>query len=478
MAAIPPTLLWLRRDLRIADHPGWEAALGAGGPVIPVFILDPLTEEMTGAASRWRLGEALAALGDDLSARGSRLILRRGDALGVLKALAEETGARRVVWSRLYDERARERDGAIKAALKEAGIGAESVNASLLFEPWTVETGSGGYYKVYTPFWRAVSGRDVRTPLAAPGDLTAPEQWPASDALADWRLGHAMGRGARIVARHAAPGEAAARAKADAFLDGPVGQYKDLRDRPDIHGTSRLSENLAFGEISPVTLWHRGRAAMERLGGDGAAQAETFVKELVWREFAYHLLYHTPEIESRNWKSEWDDFPWEDDGEAAERWRRGMTGIEMVDAGMREMYVTGTMHNRLRMLVASFLTKHLLVHWRIGEAWFRECLIDWDVASNALGWQWTAGSGPDAVPYFRIYNPATQAEKFDPKRRYRDRFIAEGRQHPHEDALSFFDAVPKHWNLDPSAAYPQPMIGLAEGRERALAAYKASRSAA
>lgn len=471
------TLLWLRRDLRLSDHPGWEAALDGGGSVIPVFLLDPIFEGY-GAAAKWRLEASLGDLARRLEAKGSRLILRRGEALPTLRALMAETGARRVVWSRQYEAAARQRDTEIKAALKGDGVEAVSVNASLLFEPWTVETKTGGFYKVYTPFWKAVRGADLPGPLAEPGDLAAPVDWPATDRLSDWQLGRAMNRGGAILARHARIGEEAAQDRLGWFLGEVVGRYKADRNQLDLDATSGLSAPLAMGEISPRTLWHGGWDAMRRLSGKGADGAEHFVSEVVWREFGYHLLYHTPHIAERNWREEWDGFPWVADSAAAERWRQGRTGVEAVDAAMREMYVTGTMHNRARMLVASFLTKHLMVDWRAGEAWFRDCLVDWDPASNALGWQWTAGTGPDAAPYFRVFNPETQAEKFDPNRLYRDRWIAEGRAKPHADALSYFDAVPRSWGLSAYDAYPAPVVELGQGRERALAAYKRLRDAA
>lgn len=428
-------------------------------------------EKALGIAPKWRLGESLKALAIDLESLGSRLVLRRGDAQSELDALISETGAQHVIWSRQYEAEAVQRDTAIKAFLKGKGIGADSVNSSLLFEPWTVETKTGGIYRVYTPFWKSVRETDPGAPLRAPKDLCVPETWPRSDTLADWRLGEAMQRGAAIVACHAHVGERKAHARLDAFIDDAVHRYKAERDFPALKATSGLSENLTYGEISPRQMYHAGRIAQEALGKQ-SGEAEHFLKEIVWREFAYHLLYHTPEIATGNWRAEWDAFPWRDDNEDAERWRRGKTGIEMVDAAMRELYVTGTMHNRTRMLVASFLTKHLMTHWKVGEAWFRDCLIDWDPAANAMGWQWTAGSGPDAAPYFRIYNPDTQAEKFDARREYRDRFIAEGRRVPHADALAFFDAVPKSWDLSRDDDYPSPVIGLAEGRARALDAYQ------
>jgi deoxyribodipyrimidine photo-lyase len=250
--------------------------------------------------------------------------------------------------------------------------------------------------------------------------------------------------------------------------------YRTARDFPGRAATSRLSENLTLGEIGPRRVWWRVQRLLEQERGHRGA--EHFLKELAWRDFAHHLIFHTPEIATGNWRAEWDAFPWRDDNEDAERWRRGLTGEPLVDAGMREMYVTGTMHNRARMIVASYLTKHLMTHWRVGLAWFEACLIDWDPASNALGWQWVAGSGPDAAPYFRVFNPATQAEKFDPDESYRRRFVAELTDAPGEDARAWFDAVPRSWKLDPEAAYPEPMIDLKAGRQRALDAYERHRS--
>lgn len=471
-----PTLLWLRRDLRLDDHPAWARALAGGGPVIPVFVLDPEIEGHYGAAPRWRLGEALACYGKALSERGSRLVLRRGAALEALRALVSETGATRIVWTRQYEPRAIERDRMVKASLKDDGVEAVSTGGSVLFEPWEVATGQGGFYKVYTPFWNAVRQRDPGTPLSAPGDLAPPETWPASDRLADWALGAAMNRGADIVARHACIGETAARDRFEAFRKRAIARYGADRDRMDLDATSTMSEPLAYGEVSPRRLWALGWTDAERCTGKAADSAEKFVAEVVWREFAYHLLYHTPELATGNWRTEWNAFPWRRDNRDAERWRRGRTGIEIVDAAMREMYVTGRMHNRARMIVASVLTKHLMTHWRVGERWFADCLTDWDPASNAMGWQWSAGSGPDATPYFRVFNPATQAEKFDPQRAYRDRWLAEGRASPHADALSYFDAVPRSWGLSPDDDAPPPIVGLKEGRERALAAYSGFKS--
>jgi deoxyribodipyrimidine photo-lyase len=285
-----------------------------------------------------------------------------------------------------------------------------------------------------------------------------------------------MRRGAAVVARHAVVGEAAARVRLDRFMGDPLRLYAKSRDvMGNRAGSTKLSENLTFGEIGPRTCWRAARAQMEA----GNPGAETLLKELVWRDFAHHLAYHTPQLTTGNWKAQWDDFPWRGPNPEATAWTRGRTGLRVVDAAMREMYVTGTMHNRARMLAASYLCKHLLTHWRVGLDWFADHLIDWDPASNAMGWQWIAGSGPDASPFFRIFNPETQADKFDKDRRYRRDWVAEGQVDPPEDALSYFEAIPRSWNMSPSDPYPaRPVIGLAEGRERALDAFRASRAQA
>jgi len=467
-----PLIWWVRRDLRLRDNPLLAQAVASGREVIPVFILDPETERL-GAAPKWRLGLGVEALTQALTGVGSRLILRRGPALEVLRALIAETGAGAVHWGRLYDPDAKARDTGVKVALRAEGVEAVSHAGHLLFEPWTVQTGQGGFYKVYSPFWRAVKDRGVAEPMPAPKAMRGPQVWPASDALEDWQLGRAMNRGADVVAGHAHVGEAAAQNRLRAFLGGPVEGYKARRDFPAEAATSGLSENLTYGEIGPRDVWLGGMRALH----EGRAGAEHFLKELVWREFAYHLLHHTPHIATRNWRPEWDNFAWRGDSDDAERWRRGMTGEPFVDAAMREMYVTGTMHNRARMIAASYLTKHLLTDWRVGLRWFEDCLIDWDPASNAMGWQWAAGSGPDAALYFRVFNPETQVEKFDEGAAYRHRFIAELAHAPGRDALAYFDAVPRAWGLDAQARYPGRMVDLAEGRKRALAAYAERNSA-
>jgi deoxyribodipyrimidine photo-lyase len=304
--------------------------------------------------------------------------------------------------------------------------------------------------------------------LPAPKALGAPAVWPESDRLDDWHLGAAMNRGAAVVLPHQRVGEAAAMARLAEFLDNKISTYKDRRDFLAEDATSGLSENLTYGEISPRQIWHAGWRAME----EGAAGAEHFLKELVWREFAWHLLHHTPHIAQSSWRPEWDAFAWRADNPDAEYWRRGLTGEPVVDAAMRQLYVTGTMHNRARMIVASYLTKHLLTHWKVGMDWFAQTLTDWDPAANAMGWQWVAGSGPDAAPYFRIFNPATQAKTFDPLSAYRHRYVAELTSDPGKSALDFFAAAPRSWGLDAKRPYPPPLVALDAGRKRALDAFQ------
>ncbi len=467
-----PIILWFRRDLRLGDHPALSAAVQSGRPIVPVFILDDQVQTL-GAAPKWRLGLGLEAFARGLEPLGSKLILRQGQALDVLAELVSETGAGAVFWTRAYDPEAINRDTQIKAALTEQGIQAQSFAGQLLFEPWTIATKTGQPFRVFTPMWRSVQGREVPLPEPAPARLVTPKTWPASDLLSDWHLGRDMQRGAAVVRPFVRPGETAALDQLNAFLEH-IDQYREKRDQLDQTGTSDLSEYLALGEIGPRTIWHRVQNA-DRTGARGG---EAFLRQLAWREFAYHLMYHWPHLLNANWKPEWDAFPWNTDPGAPEvrAWHQARTGIALVDAGLRQMYVTGRMHNRARMIVASYLTKHLMTHWKIGADWFAECLIDWDPAANAMGWQWVAGSGPDAAPYFRIFNPDTQRERFDPNSSYVRRWIAEGQTKPPSTALAFFDAMPRSWGLSFDQMYPAPVVGLKEGRARALGAYDAGKN--
>ncbi|WP_298848887.1 deoxyribodipyrimidine photo-lyase [uncultured Ruegeria sp.] len=467
-----PIIMWFRRDLRLSDHPALTTAVESGRPVIPVFIHDDLVHQL-GAAPKWRLGLALEVFRASLANMGSRLICRCGDALEQLQQIATETGATTVFWSRAYDPDSIERDNKIKSVLKNEGVSAQSFGGHLLFEPWTVATKAGYPFRVFTPMWRAVQGRDVSSPQAPISHLRAPNSWPASVELSTWRMADAMNRGASVMRGHVQPGERAALDHLEEFL-GRVSQYSSHRDRLDHEGTSNLSEYLSLGEIGPRTVWHM----VQRAALTGTPGTEAFLRQLVWREFAYHLMFHTPQLLTANWKPDWDSFPWNTvpDHPEVVSWQQARTGIPVVDAGLRQMYVTGRMHNRSRMIAASYLTKHLMTHWKIGMDWFGDCLIDWDPACNAMGWQWVAGSGPDAAPFFRVFNPQTQAEKFDPDGVYVRRWIAEGHAEPSKTALSYFDAVPRSWGLCPDAAYPKPVTELLEGRNRALRAYESRKS--
>ena len=464
-----PIIYWIRRDLRIQNNPALKFAIDSNQPVIPVFIKDEFVDRL-GAAPKWRLGLGLEHLTKEFKKYGIDIIFKSGSAEKVLTELINETEANKVVWGRTYLPSVNNRDAKIKSLLKEKGLFVKSFPGHLLFEPWTVSPKSSEFFKVYTPFWKVTRMKNPVGFEAKVSTILGVEQQPKSEKLEDWHLENGMSRGSSIVRRFVRLGEEAARERLDYFISNNVVNYSVNRDIPSLDGTSGLSENLSLGEISPIECWNAGIQAMQA----GHDAAEIFLKELVWREFAYHLAHHTPHILNSNWRQEWDSFPWNtnDRDEKVIRWQQGRTGIPFVDAAMRELYVTGRMHNRGRMIVASFLTKHLMTHWKIGLKWFENCLIDWDPASNAMGWQWSAGSGPDATPYFRVFNPNTQLEKFDGKYEYRDRWLAEFRGKNSKKALSFFDAIPKSWKLSEKLEYPEPIVDLSEGRIKALEAYK------
>ncbi|WP_371808491.1 deoxyribodipyrimidine photo-lyase [Ruegeria sp. HKCCA6948] len=472
MTGQKPIIMWFRRDLRLTDHQALHAAMQSGRPIVPLFICDDLAQAL-GAAPKWRLGLGLEAFDAALRKRGSRLILRKGKARDVLQDVVRETGATGIYWSRAYEPGSITRDKDVKAFFSEAGLNARSFPGHLLFEPWDVATKAGQPFRVFTPMWRAVQGREVSSTVAAPPQLPAPESWPRSDDLGAWALGAAMRRGASVVRPHVNPGEDSALDQLERFLTH-VSDYSDQRDQLAVNGTSDMAEYLSLGEISPRVIWHRVKQA----GLLGASRTDAYLRQLVWREFAYHLMFHTPHMLTENWKREWNSFDWQTDPDAPEvvAWKQARTGVPLVDAGMRQMYVTGRMHNRARMIVASYLTKHLITHWRIGMDWFADCLTDWDPAANAMGWQWVAGSGPDAAPFFRIFNPETQRERFDQTKAYLHRWIAEGQPDPGAEALSYFEAVPRAWGLKSDAPYPNPVVDLQDGRRRALMRYENTKS--
>lgn len=471
MASPESSIVWLRDDLRIEDNPALSRAAGLGLPLTVVYILDEESEGIRplGGAARWWLHHSLVSLSAALTEAGSALILRRGPAAQVLRSLAEETGARHVLWNRRYGGPERAVDAGVKDWAAENGIEAASFQANLLFEPWTVTTGSGGPYKVFTPFWRAcTSSGEPRHPLERPDSLPAParagsKKHAMSEDLADWSLLPGSPDWSGGLADTWEPGEPGAHHRLEDFLDGPVLEYGTGRDVPGVEGTSRLSPHLRFGEISPFTVWHELRRRFPR---QESADVGIFRSELGWREFCWQLLYVNPQLATRNYRPEFDRFEWQPltRGELAS-WQQGHTGYPLVDAGMRQLWQTGWMHNRVRMAAASFLVKNLLADWRLGEAWFWDTLVDADAASNPANWQWVAGSGADASPYFRIFNPVTQSKKFDAEGRYLREFIPE---------LAHLDrrSIHEPWKLPDTNGYPAPVVGLPESRERALATYR------
>jgi deoxyribodipyrimidine photo-lyase len=411
----PAVLIWFRLDLRLADNPALEAAGRHGGAVVPVFIWSPDEEGEwpPGAASRWWLHQSLAALDGDLRARGSRLVIRRGPALEILRALVKETGARAVFWNRRYEPAVIARDATVREALRGDGVEVESFNAALLHEPWTIQNKSGKPFQVFTPFWkRCLDQADPAQPLPAPGNLPASAKWPKSLTLAELELEPKINWADGMCAAWQ-PGEAGALKNLKHFLGNAFGDYSERRDRPDIVGTSRLSPHLHFGEVSPRQIWHAVRRHAG-LRGVKTWRTSQFLAEVGWREFAHHLLFHFPRTAAEPLRPEFKRFPWQHNSNRFRAWQKGRTGFPIVDAGMRELWATGWMHNRVRMIVASFLVKDLLLPWQEGAKWFWDTLVDADLAQNTLGWQWTAGCGADAAPYFRVFNPVCQGEKFDP----------------------------------------------------------------
>lgn len=479
-----PSLCWLRLDLRLADNPALQAAVHRGGPVVPVFIWAPDEEGdwPPGAASRWWLHQSLAALAADLREAGSRLIIRRGPSLAALRALARETSATAVCWNRRYEPAVSARDAMVEAALRSEGLDAQSFNAGLLHEPWTIRNQSGKPFQVFTPFWRhCLAQPDPPPPLAAPRHLRAPGQWPGSLALDALELEPRIHWAGGLRAAWQ-PGEAGARANLRRFLGRAFADYAEQRNRPDVVGTSRLSPHLHFGEISPRQVWHGlRRMAAKRDGSAMTWRGSQFLTELGWREFAHHLLHHFPHTPGEPLRAAFRRFPWRNAPAFLEAWQRGRTGFPIVDAGLRELWATGWMHNRVRMIAASFLVKDLLLPWQEGARWFWDTLVDADLAQNTLGWQWVAGCGADAAPYFRVFNPAGQGEKFDPHGDYARRWCPELARlpdawlhRPHEAPPDIRRAAGVELGRD----YPEPIVSHAIAREVALEAYRRVQSAA
>ncbi|MFN0022675.1 MAG: cryptochrome/photolyase family protein [Parvularculaceae bacterium] len=480
LAYAAPAIVWFRRDLRVGDNPALCAAIATGRPVIAVFVYDEKSPLGAGGAQRWFLHHALLALGERLGVIGVPLVLRRGDASAMVLELARQSGARAIFWNRRYAGAEVEQDKETKAAFAAQGIEAQSFNGSLLREPWDVKTKTGGPYRVFTPFWNALRllGPDRLAAEAPQKKSPAPSVTFQTEALSDLDLLPSRPNWAREFDDIWPVTEAAAHAALDRFLAKPVHTYGEDRNRPDLRGTSRLSPYLAVGMISPVQIWNAATAAMAARHipeGEGLK----FLSEIAWREFSYHLLYFNAQMATQPLRQEFKAFPWREDDNGFDAWTRGQTGVPIVDAGMRELWRTGWMHNRVRMIAASFLCKNLLIDWRKGERWFWDTLVDADPASNAASWQWVAGSGADAAPYFRIFNPVTQGEKFDPDGAYVRRYVPEIASLPDEVIHQPWAAPPatlRQAGVHLGATYPAPIADLGDTRKRALAAYDEMRA--
>ncbi len=479
-----PLILWFRQDLRLQDNAALHAALARGGPVIPLYIHDPVGEGAwpPGGASQWWLHHSLVALDAALRACGSRLIVARGDSGEILSEVITQTGANAVYWNRRYEPAVIARDKAVKADLVAAGVEAKSFNSTLLFEPHTIANKQGKPFQVFTPYWRHCLTQEMPAAIVVKaGAFSAPAGWPASLLIAELALLPTIKWDTGFSAVWT-PGEAGAQQQLKLFVAEAMAAYSDDRNLPATAGTSRLSPHLHFGEIGPRQVW----AAVQALSKDSGVfppnkGAQVFLSEIGWREFAYHLLFHFPRTPEQPLREDFKRFPWasDADGEKLRAWQRGRTGYPIVDAGMRELWHTGWMHNRVRMVVASFLVKHLRLPWQHGAAWFWDTLCDADLASNTLGWQWSAGCGADAAPYFRIFAPVTQGEKFDSTGAYVRRWVPEIAKLPDKFLHAPWtapDNIRAYAKIDGN--YPDPIVDHATARGEALAAFKQLRGGA
>jgi deoxyribodipyrimidine photo-lyase len=480
-----PIIVWFRDDLRLSDHPALHEASKSGAPVICLYLFDEASRAAhlrpLGGAARWWLAQSLKALQTSMRqiGAGGDLVLRRGPAARIIPELAHETKAHAVFWNEIAQAPHRDIAGEVAESLDRIGAGAQQFPGDLLAAPSAIRTKEGRGLKVFTPFWRRIQAQgDPPAPLPAPKSLWMLDGL-ASEPLESWRLEPHQPDWAGGLRETWTPGEAAAQRQLRRFLADGVEAYADRRDRPDREATSRLSPHLRFGEISPRQVWHAARfAAAEHpaLGGD----IDKFLSELGWRDFCRHLLFDAPDLAKRNLQSAFDAFPWRQDDTTLAAWQRGQTGYPIVDAGMRELWYTGVMHNRVRMVAASFLVKHLLIDWRCGERWFWDRLVDADAGSNPANWQWVAGSGADAAPYFRVFNPVLQGEKFDPDGAYVRRWVPELARLPAPLIHRPWTATPlelKNADVKLGRTYPGPIIDHKAGRERALAAYGRVRAA-
>lgn len=460
-------IIWFRQDLRLNDNPAFFEASANYQNVIPLYILDGKNSAL-GEAQAWWLHHSLSALKASLKKQwGLNLVLRKGNPLDIIIELVNKHAINSVYWNRCYEPLSIERDKTIKATLQEQGINAVSFNANLLNEPWTIRNKQGDFFKVFTPYWKNCQQHLMVGPASVLTHRPAPVEI-ATDEIDEWALLPRLNWAAQF-SEHWEPGELGAQHRLDEFISHHLHGYKVNRDIPNKQATSRLSAHLHYGEISPLAIVRAINAAKLDPACD-LASAEHFLSELGWREFSYYLLYHMPSLPHKNFKSAFDAFPWHNDEALLKCWQKGMTGYPIIDAGMRELWQTGYMHNRVRMIVASFLTKGLFIDWRLGADWFLDTLVDADLANNSASWQWVAGCGADAAPYFRIFNPVLQSQKFDPTGAYIRRFVPE---------LAGVDnkAIHVPWEFVNAASvysktnYPKPIVNHSEARAKALAYY-------
>ncbi len=463
-------LVLFRRDLRLSDNPALSAACAAHAQVLPIYIRakGDHGDWTAGAASRWWLHYSLAALDGRLRARHAGLHVRQGDALEILRELIHRSGATAVYWNRLYEPASIASDTRIKSALIKQGVTVRSQNAALWCEPWQIATQQGEPYKAFTPYWRNLRAhlqpaQPLPTPCV-PGWREMPGGLPLSDLGLLPRIGWASG-----LIQSWQPGEAGATDRLEVFADAGIGDYERARDLPARPGTSRLSPHLHFGEISPRQIHAKLECMAQRGEAKRRPDIEPYLRQLGWREFAHHLLFHFPHTPAENFDPRFAGFSWAAANPAQlTRWQQGRTGIPLVDAGMRELWNTGWMHNRVRMIVASFLTKNLRQHWSHGARWFWDTLVDADLANNTMGWQWVAGCGADAAPYFRVFNPVTQARSFDPDGVYLRRWLPELADLP----LALLREPWKNPSVLERSGYPTPVVDLGSSRQAALQAYR------
>jgi deoxyribodipyrimidine photo-lyase len=464
------SIFWFRQDLRIADNPGLLHAANAG-EVLAIYIFDTTDNTTLGAASRWWLQHSLTNLNQQLN---NKLNFYVGKPQEIITQLIARHNINAVFWNRCYEPSRVQDDTTLKQALKDLQIECKSFNGSLLWEPWTVVKSDGSPYKVFTPFYKngCLASIPPRSPLPKPSHLTLIKDLHNSQTLETFNL-----LSGRQWYKKLEPlwqiGEQAANLKLKNFLSTGINNYKEGRNYPAQDNTSKLSPHIHFGEISPHQIWHASNSAAT---GASSADVSNFLTEIGWREFSYHLLYRFPQLPHKNYQAKFDNFQWQHNPKLLQAWQTGQTGYPIVDAGMRELWQTGYMHNRVRMIVASFLVKNLLIHWHHGSKWFWDCLVDADLANNSSSWQWVAGCGVDAAPYFRIFNPITQGEKFDASGEYTRKYIPELKALPNKYLFKPWEApanMLQDCKIILGTTYPLPIVNLAQSRKQALELYHA-----